>query len=158
MTEPIDDKIDVIRTGESYEGDSYDPEVGGIDFLVDETGEYTQENSVFGLEEGSYEMNAVELDRNLRSISQRAHMAPAEEGAVFFADGEFMYVNVENLDYGEGEASVNVSKGSYEEFKAEVEVAVTEEQAQEVSEGFFEKVVNEVEMEESELERQRRAS
>jgi hypothetical protein len=152
MTEPINDEITVIETGSD---ENYGPEVGDADYWIDKT-EHRGQESVFGLEEGSYRMKAVELDRNLRELSQRAYTTPPEDGAVFFSEGEFMYVNVEDLDHEEGFADVNVRKGSYGEFIDELR---QQEDSEEVSEGFFGRIVDEkVDMDEEELARQRNRS
>jgi hypothetical protein len=149
MAEPINDEIPVV---EARVDEKYGPEIGDADYWIDET-EYREQTSVFGLEEGNYEMNAVELDRNLRELSQRAYMTSAEDGAVFFAEGEFMYVNIEDIDHDEGLADVNIRKGSYREFIAEVG---QQNNSAEVSEGFFDRIVEEeVEMDKEELARQR---
>ena len=150
MTEPLDDDIDVIETSEQ----EYGPEVGDPDYLIvngeDVSGEaYDQ----FGLESGDYEMDAVEADRTIRSLSAHAHMAPAEDGgAVFFSGESFCYVNVNDIDYDEGTADVSVRKGDVSELN---ETELEEQESEDVSNGFFEKVVDEVQASDEELERQR---
>ena len=149
MTDPLDDDIDVIET----DTQEYGPEVGDPDYWLAEDGDMVPEKDnydTFSLEEGDYEMSAVELDRTLRSISARAGMAPAEDGgAVFFSGEDFCYVNVEDLDYEEGRADVTVRKGDVSELSEKPL------ESDDVSNGFFEKIVDEVEASDEELERQR---
>lgn len=155
MKEPLNDEIDVIETETENQGVEYGPEIGNPDYWLDETSEYDgdETGSVFGLEEGSYEMKAIELDRNIRELGQRAHWTPSDDGAVFFAEGEFMYLGIEDIDYDEGIAEVHVEKGNYQEFSANL--SEMEETDEEVSEGFFDRVVGKVEVNDEELERQR---
>ena len=149
MTDPMDDDIDVIET----EGQEYGPEVGDPDYwLVGDSDLAPEKDSydTFSLDEGDYEMSAVELDRNLRSMSNRSGMAPAEDGgAVFFSGEDFCYVNVEEIDYEGGTAEVSVRKGDVSE------LSERPLESEDVSEGFFEKIVDEVQASDEELERQR---
>lgn len=149
MTNKLHEDIDVIETSNP---EGYGPDVGEPDYWIEE-GENYSTDDVFGLEEGSYEMDAVELDRSIRDLSQRAHWTPTDKGVVFFANGEFCYVGVSNLDLEQGSADVDIRKGDYEEFGEEI---LESENSGEVSEGFFDKVVEDVEVDDREIRRQRR--
>jgi hypothetical protein len=163
MVDPLNEEIDVIET----EGDSeteYGPEVGDPNYWIEEDGErydggvesaesgfvdfseYGDE--VFGLEAGDYEMDAVELQRTLSAMSDRSYMAPAEDGGVvLFAQDSFCYIDVNDVDLEASRAEVTVRKGELDESILEP--------GEPVSQGFFERVKDEVDVGEEERERQR---
>lgn len=162
MTEPMNEDIDVIVTEEDAET-GYGPEVGDPDYWIgEEPGAYdgadvSEEgfidvsqygDEVLGLDAGDYEMDAVELQRTLNAMSDRAYMAPAEDGGVvLFAEGSFCYIDVNDVDLEESRAEVSVRKGNIDEGVLEP--------GETASQGFFERVKEEVEVDEDERERQR---
>lgn len=153
MTDPLNDDIDVIETETGAEKE-HGPDVGRPDyFIVDGEDVSDEAYDGFGLESGNYEMDAVEADRTLRSLSAHAHMAPAEDGgAVFFSGETFCYVNVDEINYDEGTAEVSVRKGDISELN---ETRLEEGSSEEVSDGFFHQVVDGVQASDEELQRQR---
>lgn len=163
MADPLNEDIDVIKTEAEAETE-YGPEIGDPDYWVEEgsdrydSGSESAESGfvdvseygddVFGLEAGDYEMDAVELQRTLSAISDRAYMAPAEDGGVvLFAQESFCYIDVNDLDVDSSTAEVTVRKGELNEGVLEP--------GDDDPQGFFQRVKDEVEVGEEEKDRQR---
>lgn len=148
MTEGIHDDVDVIRTGYDDEGE-LDPDIGGIDYLAGQ-GEDSEDyglgidkvedegsTEIWGLEPGNYEMDSIELDRTLRSMSHRAFAANAEDYDVLLMDTNtdtYCAVEVEDLDVSQTVAEVSVEQGDLSELELDYEDDVVENQNTEVSE------------------------